>query len=156
MPACTNGLCPMAAAGPSQAATSPAVSPPFIFQHQSDNCPSSHYCYIYGYFGLENRGHCCPKPPPKCPAGDPHPTASCAAGSPACPYNTHVCLNVGVVGTFGTADQICCPKPCVGMDKIYVQDQCLPSRHFGEECQFNEQCKQLNGICSGGKKKSRH
>ncbi len=46
-----------------------------------DTCPDQYYCLVIG--GKSGSGHCCPAPKAVCPAGQPHPNATCGMVPPS-------------------------------------------------------------------------
>ncbi|KHN75384.1 Barrier-to-autointegration factor 1 [Toxocara canis] len=60
------------------------------------------------------------------------PTHNCPPG--------YYCVPVFDIPGRNLVYQICCPKPCVSVDDIYMNGECYPNAHLGESCSFPEQC----------------
>jgi len=99
-------------------------------------CPPHYYCVaLYDDPRQTNiyHGFCCPIPDPykpQCPVGVPHESSkSPNYGCSACPWD-HYCHLDGMV----TQIEICCPKPCISPEDLYVDGQCYPMQRYGEKC----------------------
>ncbi|TKR80455.1 hypothetical protein L596_014526 [Steinernema carpocapsae] len=105
-------------------------------------CPNDHYCVPVFDVPKEPslyQGFCCPIPTPNnptCPVGNAHESSSHPDyGCRACP-STHFCHSDRVA----TDKQICCPKPCVSLEDVYINGQCYPIAFHGDSCFMSEQC----------------
>ncbi|CAJ0950256.1 unnamed protein product, partial [Mesorhabditis belari] len=113
-----------------------------MFDAQRDDCQMGFYCVPVfddpqkpGFY----QGFCCPNPIPRepaCPVGKSHsssqmPTFGCAD----CP-DDHYCHR----DTVSTEKEICCPKPCVSLEDLYVDGQCYPMAYNGDSCFIDDQC----------------
>uniref|UniRef100_A0A914XUZ0 EB domain-containing protein n=1 Tax=Panagrolaimus superbus TaxID=310955 RepID=A0A914XUZ0_9BILA len=105
-------------------------------------CPSNYYCVAV--FDLPKQpnlyqGFCCPIPAPDipvCPVGIPHVSSSPPDyGCAECPFD-HFCHKDSIA----THKEICCPKPCVSPDDVYVDGQCYSIAYHGDSCHVPEQC----------------
>ncbi|VDM40233.1 unnamed protein product [Toxocara canis] len=111
-------------------------------ERPTHNCPPGYYCVpVFDIPGrnLVYQGFCCPSPVeqwPVCPVGIAHKSSIAPFfGCDSCPAD-HFCHRDTVV----TNKEICCPKPCVSVDDIYMNGECYPNAHLGESCSFPEQC----------------
>ncbi|KAI6205826.1 EB domain-containing protein [Aphelenchoides besseyi] len=102
-------------------------------KRETRECPSQHYCV--GIFDIPKKPHliqgfCCPLPQPErpvCPVGNAHSTSQPPDyGCDECPWN-FFCHEDGVA----TQKKICCPKPCLSPEDVYIKGQCYA---------HNEQC----------------
>ncbi|CAD5229662.1 unnamed protein product [Bursaphelenchus okinawaensis] len=106
------------------------------------NCPSQYYCVPI--FDIPRQadlfqGFCCPLPSPErpvCPVGHAHtssqpPDYGCAQ----CPWD-HYCHTDNVA----TKKKICCPKPCLSPEDVFIDGQCYPIAYHGDSCFMSEQC----------------
>ncbi|KAK0420912.1 hypothetical protein QR680_014961 [Steinernema hermaphroditum] len=107
------------------------------------SCPQDHYCVpVFDIPKEPNlyQGFCCPIPTPNnptCPVGNAHESSSHPDyGCQSCPSMTHFCHSDRV----GTDKQICCPKPCVSLEDVYIDGQCYPIAYHGDSCFVSEQC----------------
>uniref|UniRef100_A0A0N5C0M2 Serpentine receptor class gamma n=1 Tax=Strongyloides papillosus TaxID=174720 RepID=A0A0N5C0M2_STREA len=109
----------------------------------TEDCPDTHYCVpVFDTPKTPNlyQGFCCPKPSkniPICPVGLPHhssigPNFGCAN----CPFDQYYCHSDPLYGS----KDICCPKPCVSPEDVYIDGNCYPIAFYGESCLFDDQC----------------
>ncbi|KAI1723673.1 hypothetical protein DdX_03843 [Ditylenchus destructor] len=105
-------------------------------------CPNQYYCVAL--FDLPRRpnfyqGFCCPIPQPdrpQCPVGQPHDSSHPPRfGCENCPWD-HYCHR----DEMSTQMEICCPKPCLSPEDVYVDGQCYPRAYHGHACTVSEQC----------------
>uniref|UniRef100_A0A914R141 EB domain-containing protein n=1 Tax=Panagrolaimus davidi TaxID=227884 RepID=A0A914R141_9BILA len=105
-------------------------------------CPSNYYCVaVFDIPKQPNlyQGFCCPLPSPDtpiCPVGNSHVSSSAPDyGCAECPFD-HFCHKDSIA----THKEICCPKPCVSPDDVYVDGQCYSIAYHGDSCYVAEQC----------------
>ncbi|CAD5234147.1 unnamed protein product [Bursaphelenchus xylophilus] len=106
------------------------------------NCPNQYYCVPI--FDIPKQadlfqGFCCPLPSPErpvCPVGHSHPSSQPPNyGCKDCPWD-HYCH----VDNVATKKRICCPKPCLSPEDVYIDGQCYPIAYYGDTCFLPEQC----------------
>uniref|UniRef100_A0AC35TXA1 EB domain-containing protein n=1 Tax=Rhabditophanes sp. KR3021 TaxID=114890 RepID=A0AC35TXA1_9BILA len=112
-----------------------------VFNPQNDDTGCPHDFYCVAVFEVPKSPHlyegfCCPTPKnkdPVCPVGE------------NCPFDQYYCHIDRMHGT----KEICCPKPCISPDDVYIEGQCQPTAFYGERCFHSHQCmgqKKLSGI----------
>uniref|UniRef100_A0A7E4V0F2 EB domain-containing protein n=1 Tax=Panagrellus redivivus TaxID=6233 RepID=A0A7E4V0F2_PANRE len=109
---------------------------------ESGRCPSNYYCVpVFDIPKKANlyQGFCCPMPAPDipvCPVGLPHVSSAAPNyGCSECPMD-HFCHKDSIA----TQKEICCPKPCVSPEDVYVEGQCYPIAYYGDSCHVSQQC----------------
>lgn len=118
----------------------------------TEDCPDTHYCVpVFDVPKTPNlyQGFCCPKPSknvPVCPVGLPHHSSiGPNFGCTNCPFDQYYCHQDSLYGS----KDICCPKPCVSPEDVYIDGNCYPIAFYGDSCIFDDQCmgrKKINKI----------
>lgn len=118
------------------------ISNIFYSPTKDKSCPSHYYCVpVFDVPKKPNlyQGFCCPLPQPDipvCPVGNPHISSSSPDyGCSECPMD-HYCHQDSVA----TKKEICCPKPCISPEDVYVDNQCYPIAYHGDSCTVSQQC----------------
>uniref|UniRef100_A0A0N4Z912 EB domain-containing protein n=1 Tax=Parastrongyloides trichosuri TaxID=131310 RepID=A0A0N4Z912_PARTI len=109
----------------------------------TEDCPDTHYCIpVFDSPKTPNlyQGFCCPKPSrniPVCPVGLPHHSSiGPDFGCSNCPFDQYYCHSDSLYGS----KEICCPKPCVSPEDVYIEGNCYPIAFYGDSCMFDDQC----------------
>lgn len=110
-----------------------------------DDCPENSYCLSYsgsvtlsGSVLARPTGFCCPMPRLRCPTGRPYQNAN---GCFNCPDN-YFCFYARP-NTAG----VCCPKPCMNSNEVFVRGQCLGPAKLGDLCYTDSQCSSTMSRC---------
>lgn len=109
-------------------------------------CPDGYFCTVKDEEMRKTFkvGHCCQKPKPYCPYGEPLTDGPCQE---SCPQHTHYCHRYDTPFM-----EVCCPRQCSGTQQ-FIAGRCRSaSLPLGAPCDYNEQCGNgfPEGFCVNG------